>query len=409
MDRWPRPDRDRQPVPADRRPRQPVPDDRSGEQRVRVPGRRTGRDRRRGTRRHRRDVHRRGPVAGPARDGGAVRGGGAVPAGHGPAGGLAADRRCSRHRGPSGRGRGHRVPRGPRRRAGRRDLGAPLCALPARGSADRVTVEAAFGYDEIAERYARWWAPVLAPSARLLLDRLADVVAGQPDATIVDLGTGTGTVATAALERWPEVRVIGIDSSARMLALAEAAAAAAPAPDRFRALRADVAGLPLPDASADAVTSSFVLQLVDVRRALAEAHRVLRPGGALAVVTWMGPDAPFEPDLALDDALDELEIVVPDDDDDDEDDGTSGHFETADELVDVVRGAGFQAIEAVESTLHHDFDPRTYGEFLEEYGERALFTSLDPADARRLRRLTDRYLRDLEPEQFRWQTAIVTV
>ena len=272
-----------------------------------------------------------------------------------------------------------------------------------------MTLGAGSGYDEIAERYARWWAPVLAPSARSLLDHVADVVAERPGATILDLGTGTGTVAAAALARWTQVRVIGVDSSARMLSLAEAAAAAVPAPDRFRPIQADAASLPLPDASVDAVTSSFVLQLVDVRRALAEAHRVLRPGGVLAVVTWVGPDAPFEPDLALDDALDELEIDVPDEDDEDEDDGTPGHFATADELAELVRGAGFGGLEVAESALLHDFDPRTYGEFLEEYGERALFTSLDPADARRLRRLTDRYLRDLDPEQFHWRTPIVTV
>lgn len=288
-------------------------------------------------------------------------------------------------------------------------MGSPLRGLRAGGGADRVTLGQGSVYDDIAERYARWWAPVLAPSARSLLDHVADVLAGRPDATILDLGTGTGTVAAAALARWPDVRVIGVDSSARMLSLAEAAAAAVPAPGRFKALPADAAGLPLADASVDAVTSSFVLQLVDVRRALAEAHRVLRPGGVLAVVTWVGPDAPFEPDLALDDALDELEIDVPEDGDEDEDDGTPGHFATADELADLVRGADFHGIEVVERALRHDFDPRTYGEFLEEYGERALFESLEPGDARRLRRLTDRYLRDLDPEQFRWQTPIVTV
>jgi SAM-dependent methyltransferase len=261
-------------------------------------------------------------------------------------------------------------------------------------------------YDEIAERYARWWAPVLAPSARSLLD-LVEAAIGRPNtATLLDLGTGTGTVAGAALARWPGVQVIGVDSSARMLGLAEVAAA--DARERFRPVQADAASLPLGDAIADVVTSSFVLQLVDVRRALAEAHRVLRPGGMLAVVTWVGPDAPFEPDLALDDALDALDLEVPEDDED-EDDGTPGHFATVAELADLVRDAGFGDVDAAERTLVHGFDPATYGQFLEEYGERALFESFDLEDARRLRRLTDRYLRDLEPDAFVWQTPIVTV
>ncbi len=172
-------------------------------------------------------------------------------------------------------------------------------------------------YDEIADSYARWWAPVLAASARSLLERVADVVDRRPDATILDLGTGTGTVASGALARWPQVRVIAVDSSARMLELASLAASGAPG--RFRTVQADAAELPLDDASVDAVMSSFVVQLVDARRALAEASRVLRPDGAIAMVTWVGPDTPFEPDLALDDALDELGIDVPDDEDDEDD------------------------------------------------------------------------------------------
>jgi SAM-dependent methyltransferase len=261
-------------------------------------------------------------------------------------------------------------------------------------------------YDEIAERYARWWAPVLAPAARSLLDLIEPALDGSRGTTILDLGTGTGTVAGAALARWPEVQVIGVDSSARMLGLAELSAA--DARDRFRAVQADAASLPLDSGSVDIVTSSFVLQLVDVRRALAEVHRVLRPGGRLAVVTWVGPDAPFEPDLALDDALDALELDVPDDDEE-EDDGTPGHFATVDELAGLVREAGFADVDASERTLVHGFNPATYGQFLEEYGERALFESFAPEDARRLRRLTDRYLRDLEPDAFLWQTPIVIV
>jgi SAM-dependent methyltransferase len=261
-------------------------------------------------------------------------------------------------------------------------------------------------YDEIAESYARWWAPVLAASARSLLDRVADVVDRKPDATILDLGTGTGTVASGALARWPQVRIVAVDSSARMLELAQLAASGAVG--RFRVVQADAADLPLDDASVDAVLSSFVVQLVEARRALAETRRVLRSDGAIAMVTWVGPDTPFEPDLALDDALDELGIDVPEDDAEDDDD-TPGHFATGAELVDLVRAAGFRDVVAHDATLVHGFNPATYGQFLEEYGERALFESISPDDARRLRRLTERYLRDLEPDLFVWQTPIVTV
>ena len=67
-------------------------------------------------------------------------------------------------------------------------------------------------YDRIAQGYDRWWAPVLAPSAAALLDRLAPIVAeGVVD--LLDVGVGTGNLALAAVERWPGVRVVGVDAS----------------------------------------------------------------------------------------------------------------------------------------------------------------------------------------------------
>jgi len=76
-------------------------------------------------------------------------------------------------------------------------------------------------YDRIAAGYARWWAPVLVRDAEAVLDLVAaDVAAGAR--RIVDLGTGTGTLGIAAVERWPDVEVVGIDASREMAVAAEA-------------------------------------------------------------------------------------------------------------------------------------------------------------------------------------------
>ena len=79
-------------------------------------------------------------------------------------------------------------------------------------------------YDRIAEGYARWWAPVIAPSARAVLERLDDALDGR-SVRLLDVGSGTGTLSVAALQRWPDARVDAIDASTEMVAATRAFAA----------------------------------------------------------------------------------------------------------------------------------------------------------------------------------------
>lgn len=106
----------------------------------------------------------------------------------------------------------------------------------------------------------------------------------QPGQRVVDLGSGGGLDALLAARRvGPAGQVIGVDMTPQMLALAEANRAAAGL-DNVEFRQGYIEDLPVDDGSADVVISNCVLSLsVDKPRVLAEAWRVLVPGGRLAV------------------------------------------------------------------------------------------------------------------------------
>lgn len=110
--------------------------------------------------------------------------------------------------------------------------------------------------------------------------------------TVLDIGCGTGTFALALKERRPDLRVIGVDGDAEILALARAKPGAAEIEWREGLAQ----GLPVPDAAAVVVTISLVLHHLlpeDKRRALAEARRILAPSGRLHVADWGKPTDPL--------------------------------------------------------------------------------------------------------------------
>jgi arsenite methyltransferase len=110
---------------------------------------------------------------------------------------------------------------------------------------------------------------------------VADLHEGE---TVLDLGSGAGAdVLISARRVGATGRVIGLDMTDEMLALARANAAAAGV-DNVQFLKGYLEEIPLPDASVDVVISNCVINLAaDKRVVLAEAARVLKPGGRFAV------------------------------------------------------------------------------------------------------------------------------
>ena len=110
---------------------------------------------------------------------------------------------------------------------------------------------------------------------------LADL---RPGETVLDLGSGGGIdVLLSARRVGPTGKAYGLDMTDQMLALARENQRTAGV-ENVEFLKGQIEAIPLPDASVDVIISNCVINLsADKDRVLAEAWRVLRPGGRLAV------------------------------------------------------------------------------------------------------------------------------
>lgn len=119
----------------------------------------------------------------------------------------------------------------------------------------------------------------------------------QPGETVLDLGCGAGIdVLLAAREVGPNGTVIGLDGLDEMVDRGRAFATEAEA-DNVEFLHGPIDAIPLPDDSVDVVISNGAINLAARKsRVLAEAARVLRPGGRFAVadLTIIEEDIPPE-------------------------------------------------------------------------------------------------------------------
>ena len=117
---------------------------------------------------------------------------------------------------------------------------------------------------------------------------LGEVLASAPLGDLLDIGTGTGRMAELFADRAD--RVVALDKSLDMLRVARAKLQRLPA-DRVELVQGDFAALPFPAQSFDTVLLHQVLHFApDPWVALAEAARVTRPGGRIAIVDFAAHD-----------------------------------------------------------------------------------------------------------------------
>src|SRR4051794_3724411 len=154
---------------------------------------------------------------------------------------------------------------------------AEMRALLARGDADlarpldtpEYDIDAGYGlWSETYDAPLRLF-PVEEPTVRALLGSL-------PPCRILDAACGTGRHSAWLAGRGHDI--VGVDASSAMLAKARARL------PRARFELGDLVALPLPDGSVDAALCALALvHLLDLRPAMAELARVVRPGGRIVI------------------------------------------------------------------------------------------------------------------------------
>ena len=122
---------------------------------------------------------------------------------------------------------------------------------------------------------------------RLWKDAMMDWLAPRPGRRLLDVAGGTGDIAFRYLKRAPSASAVVLDLTDAMLAEGRARAEAQDMADRLDWVVGDAMALPFESSSFDVYTISFGIRNVTrPEDALAEAFRVLRPGGRLMVLEF---------------------------------------------------------------------------------------------------------------------------
>ena len=168
--------------------------------------------------------------------------------------------------------------------------------------ADPTSLETAFDSPDAKRRHVRHLFQTIAHRYDLITrllswgrdrhwkTRLLDLVGVWKGARLLDLACGTGDLVFGAVDRGADAT--GLDITPRMVQIAQAKPTLHPT--KMTWVVGDMTALPVKSKSFDLVTTGYGLRNVpDLPKALAEIHRVLKPGGFVGSLDFNRPDAPW--------------------------------------------------------------------------------------------------------------------
>jgi ubiquinone/menaquinone biosynthesis C-methylase UbiE len=137
-------------------------------------------------------------------------------------------------------------------------------------------VQAAQAYDRI----SKW--PQFRVLRRLIVRQLRR---HKPTGILADIGCGPGLLTTLIAQKFPRLRVLGLDTAQEMIKTANANAVSLGFDGRVEFREGNIQSLPLPDRTLDFAISSLSLHhWTEPERGLAEIHRALKPGGQVLLI-----------------------------------------------------------------------------------------------------------------------------